>query len=68
MRSSRETGRFCFVEMRTLELAGHMVTLDKMEVCGRPLKIGRPKGYEEEAAKLQSQQKLTMAQNFAAQV
>jgi splicing factor U2AF subunit len=62
------TGRFCFMELRTLELADHMITLDKMEVCGRPLKIGRPKGYEEEAAKLQSQQKLSMAQTFAAQV
>ena len=37
-------GRFAFVEMRTIELTGHMLQLDKMEVCGRPLKIGRPKG------------------------
>jgi hypothetical protein len=54
--------------MRTIELTGHMLQLDKMEVCGRPLKIGRPKGYEDEALKLQSQQKLTLAQTFAAQV
>lgn len=45
-----------------------MLQLDKMEVCGRPLKIGRPKGYEDEALKLQSQQKLTLAQTFASQV
>ena len=37
-------------------------------MCGRALKVGRPKGYEDEALKLQSQQKLSMAQTFAAQV
>ena len=56
------------MELRTLELAAHAMELDKMEVAGRQLKIGRPKGYEEEAAKLLSQQKLSMAQTFAAQV
>ena len=39
-----------------------------LQVCGRALKVGRPKGYEDEALKLQSQQKLSMAQTFAAQV
>lgn len=38
-------GRFAFVEFRTEELATTAMTLDKTELCGRPMNIGRPKGY-----------------------
>jgi splicing factor U2AF subunit len=41
-------GRFAFVEFRTRELASHAILMDKLvEVCGRHLHIGRPKGYSE---------------------
>uniref|UniRef100_A0A383VCI1 RRM domain-containing protein n=1 Tax=Tetradesmus obliquus TaxID=3088 RepID=A0A383VCI1_TETOB len=39
------TGRFAFVEFRTEELATTAMTLDKTELCGRQMNIGRPKGY-----------------------
>jgi hypothetical protein len=38
-------GRFAFVELRTEELATTAMTLDKTELLGRPMNIGRPKGY-----------------------
>jgi hypothetical protein len=38
-------GRFAFVEFRTEELATTAMTLDKTELCGRQMNIGRPKGY-----------------------
>jgi hypothetical protein len=38
-------GRFAFVEFRTDELATTAMTLDKTELCGRQMNIGRPKGY-----------------------
>jgi len=38
-------GRFAFVELRTEELATTSMTLDKTELLGRPMNIGRPKGY-----------------------
>eukprot|EP00955_Chlamydomonas_euryale_P019298 205727-Chlamydomonas_euryale.AAC.1 len=38
------------------------------QVGGRPLKIGRPKGYEEQYGKMMTTQKLNMAQTFAAQL
>jgi len=38
-------GRFAFVELRTDELATTAMTLDKTELCGRQMNIGRPKGY-----------------------
>lgn len=41
------TARFGFVELRTEELAGEAMKLDKVELCGRPLNVGRPKGYIE---------------------
>lgn len=40
-------GRFGFVEMRTEELATAAMQLDKVELCGRPINVGRPKGYVE---------------------
>lgn len=38
-------GRYAFVELRTEELATTAMTLDKTELCGRQMNIGRPKGY-----------------------
>ena len=40
-------GRFGFVEMRTEELSHHAMNLDKVELCGRHVNVGRPKGYVE---------------------
>jgi splicing factor U2AF subunit len=40
-------GRFGFVEMRTEELASSAMALDKVELCGRNINVGRPKGYVE---------------------
>jgi splicing factor U2AF subunit len=40
-------GRFGFVEMRTEELATSGMALDKVELCGRNINVGRPKGYVE---------------------
>ena len=37
--------KYSFVEMRTPELATAGLTLDKMELCGRALNVGRPSGY-----------------------
>ena len=39
------TGRFGFVEMRTEELSHQAMLLDKVELCGRSINVGRPKGY-----------------------
>ena len=33
--------------MRTEELATAAMQLDKVELCGRPINVGRPKGYVE---------------------
>ncbi|KAG1672585.1 hypothetical protein FOA52_010686 [Chlamydomonas sp. UWO 241] len=62
------TGRFAFLEIRTEQLAANLLELDKMEVAGRSLKIGRPKGYEEQFGKLMVTPKLNLAQTFAAQL
>ena len=43
-------GRFGFVEMRTPELASSAMALDKVELCGRNINVGRPKGYVEPPA------------------
>jgi hypothetical protein len=40
-------GRFGFVELRTEELAAAAMQLDKVELCGRSINVGRPKGYVE---------------------
>jgi len=37
--------KYSFVEMRTAELATAAISLDKMELCGRALNVGRPSGY-----------------------
>lgn len=38
-------GRFAFIEFRTRELTDAAIQLDKLELCGRQMNIGRPKGY-----------------------
>jgi splicing factor U2AF subunit len=38
-------GKFAFVELRTDELASAALMLDKVELCGRAINVGRPKGY-----------------------
>jgi splicing factor U2AF subunit len=44
-------GRFAFVEFRTRELANQSMLMDKLvEVHGRHLHVGRPKGYLEPTA------------------
>lgn len=35
--------------MRTEELSHHAMNLDKVELCGRHVNVGRPKGYVESA-------------------
>lgn len=41
------SGRYAFVELRSEELATAAVQLDKTEVAGRSINVGRPKGYIE---------------------
>lgn len=59
-------GRFAFIELRTAALALAALHLDKVEVGGRQINIGRPKGYVDPPG-LEQQAKLSMAQMFAAQ-
>lgn len=39
--------KFCFVELRSEQLAYAALHLDKTDVGGRPMNVGRPKGYVE---------------------
>ena len=39
--------KFGFVELRSEALATAAINLDKLELCGRPINVGRPKGYVE---------------------
>uniref|UniRef100_A0A7S0RLP4 RRM domain-containing protein n=1 Tax=Pyramimonas obovata TaxID=1411642 RepID=A0A7S0RLP4_9CHLO len=39
------SGKFCFAEFRTEELATLALHLDKVELCGRQIKVGRPRWY-----------------------
>jgi hypothetical protein len=41
------SGRFGFVELRTEELAAEAMKLDKVNLGGRDINVGRPKGYIE---------------------
>ena len=41
------TGRFGFVELRTEELSAEAMKLDRVNVQGREINVGRPKGYIE---------------------
>lgn len=57
------------MELRTIELADAAVQLDKLELCGRPMNVGRPKGYAEPPPTMAANAaKLNMAQMFAAQL
>jgi len=38
-------GKYSFVEFRTPELATTAIGLDKVELCGREIHVGRPSGY-----------------------
>lgn len=37
--------KYSFVEFRTTELATTAMSLDKVELCGRSIHVGRPSGY-----------------------
>ena len=41
-------GQFGFVELRCFEMAQIALRFDKIDVCGRPMNVGRPKGYIED--------------------
>lgn len=60
------TGRFAFVELRTEELATTSMTLDKTELLGRPMNIGRPKGYVPGSSAPAANDTLAAAQQVAA--
>jgi len=38
-------GKFGFVELKTEELATLAMNLDKVDLCGRQINVGRPRGY-----------------------
>ena len=38
---------FCFVELRSEALANAATHLDKTDLAGRPMNVGRPRGYAE---------------------
>ena len=59
-------GRFGFVETRTEELATSAMALDKVDLCGRQINVGRPKGYVEPPGGPAPAAKLGAAQLFAA--
>lgn len=40
-------GKYAFIEMRDEVLAATMIKLDKIELCGRLVNVGRPSGYVE---------------------
>ena len=41
-------GSFGFAELRCFEMAQIALRFDKVDVCGRPMNVGRPKGYIED--------------------
>lgn len=43
--SMNSDGKFAFVELRTEELSALAMNLDKVELCGRAINVGRPRGY-----------------------
>lgn len=61
-------GRYAFVELRTEDLATHAMLLDKTELAGRPMNIGRPKGYIPPMEGAANNAKLGLVQQFAAQL
>jgi len=40
-----ESGKYCFIEFKTPEIATRALQLNGMDLVGRPLKVGRPAGY-----------------------
>ncbi|GFR47985.1 hypothetical protein Agub_g9809 [Astrephomene gubernaculifera] len=59
-------GRFAFIEFRTRELTDAAIQLDKLELCGRQMNIGRPKGYVDPSSQLANAAKMGQAQVLAA--
>ena len=51
--------------MRSEELANAAMQMDKVELCGRHVNIGRPRGYIEPPTSVVAQTKLGMAEQFA---
>lgn len=51
--------------MRSEELANAAMQMDKVELCGRHVNIGRPRGYIEPPTGMLAQTKLGMAEQFA---
>eukprot|EP00471_Norrisiella_sphaerica_P013280 CAMPEP_0184504570 /NCGR_PEP_ID=MMETSP0113_2-20130426/52536_1 /TAXON_ID=91329 /ORGANISM="Norrisiella sphaerica, Strain BC52" /LENGTH=518 /DNA_ID=CAMNT_0026894223 /DNA_START=208 /DNA_END=1764 /DNA_ORIENTATION=+ len=43
--SMNESGKFCFIEFKTAETATKALSLNGMDLVGRPLRVGRPAGY-----------------------
>ena len=58
-------GRFGFVECRTEELATAGMQLDKVDLCGRHVNVGRPKGYVEPPGGAAAVPKLDLTQMFS---
>ena len=58
-------GRFGFVECRTEELATAGMQLDKVDLCGRHVNVGRPKGYVEPPGGAAAAPKLDLTQMFS---
>eukprot|EP00466_Bigelowiella_natans_P018139 jgi/Bigna1/77071/fgenesh1_pg.45_\ len=40
-----DSGKYCFIEFKTPEIATRALQLNGMDLVGRPLKVGRPAGY-----------------------
>lgn len=59
------SGRFGFVECRTEELATAGMQLDKVDLCGRHVNVGRPKGYVEPPGGAAAAPKLDLTQMFS---
>lgn len=51
--------------MRSEELANAAMQMDKVELCGRHVNIGRPRGYIEPPTGMVAQTKIGMAEQFA---
>lgn len=59
------SGRFGFVECRSEELATAGMQLDKVDLCGRHVNVGRPKGYVEPPGGAAAVPKLDLTQMFS---
>jgi splicing factor U2AF subunit len=61
-------GRFAFLEMRSEALAAAALSLDKMDLCGRSINVGRPKGYVDPGAAAVAAAALPAAMRAAAAI